>query len=34
MTLILFTTSAPHPLTDELAGQGHRTHQALGVIDF
>jgi hypothetical protein len=29
VTLILFTTRAPHPLADQLINQGHRTLEAL-----
>lgn len=33
MTLILFTTIAPHPLTHELSHQGHTVYEALAVSE-
>lgn len=33
MTLILFTTVAPHPLTHELSHQGHTVYEALAVSE-
>lgn len=33
MTLILFTTVAPHPLTHELSHQGHMVYEALAVSE-
>jgi hypothetical protein len=33
MTLILFTTVAPHPLTHELSHQGHIVYEALAVSE-
>ena len=33
MTVILFTTSAPHPLGDELTGQGHCVYEALAISE-
>jgi hypothetical protein len=33
MTVILFTASAPHPLGDELTGQGHCVYEALAVSE-
>ena len=33
MTVILFTAYAPHPLTDELAHQGHAVYEALVVSE-
>jgi hypothetical protein len=33
MTLILFTTLAPHPLTHELSHQGHTVYEALAVSE-
>jgi hypothetical protein len=33
MTLILFTTSAPDPLAEELSRQGHHVHEAIAVSE-
>jgi hypothetical protein len=33
MTVILFTTSAPHALGDELSGQGHCVYEVLAVSE-
>ena len=33
MTLILFTTTAPHPLADELAHQGIRVFEAVAISE-
>jgi hypothetical protein len=33
MTLILFTTVAPHPLTEGLMHQGHTIHEAIAISD-
>jgi hypothetical protein len=33
VTLILFTTIAPHPLSDELSHQGHTVYEALAVSE-
>ena len=33
MTLILFTTVAPDPLTQELSHQGHTVYEALAVTE-
>jgi hypothetical protein len=33
VTLILFTTIAPHPLTDELFRQGHQVTEALAISE-
>jgi hypothetical protein len=33
VTLILFTTRAPHPLADQLINQGHPTLEALAVSE-
>jgi hypothetical protein len=33
MTLILFTTVAPDPLTAELSHQGHTIHEAMAVSE-
>ena len=33
MKIILVTTSAPHPLGDELSGQGHCVYEALAVSE-
>jgi hypothetical protein len=33
MTIILFTTRAPHPLADQLINQGHPTLEALAVSE-
>jgi hypothetical protein len=32
-TLILFTTRAPHPLTDELSRQGHQVYEAIAISE-
>lgn len=33
VTLILFCTQAPNPLTDELLHQGHQVYEALAVSE-
>jgi hypothetical protein len=33
MTLILFTTTAPNPLTDELSHQGHQVFEAVSISE-
>jgi hypothetical protein len=33
VTIILFTTRAPNPLTDELSQQGYTVYEALAVSD-
>ena len=33
LTLILFTSTAPHRLTDELSAQGHQVYEALAVSE-
>jgi hypothetical protein len=33
MTLILFTTTAPHPLAEELSRQGHRVFEAVAISE-
>jgi hypothetical protein len=33
VTLILFTTIAPHPLTEELSRQGYQVSEALAVSE-
>jgi predicted nicotinamide N-methyase len=33
MTLILFTTAAPNPLTDELSHQGHQVFEAMAISE-
>jgi len=33
VTLILFTTIAPHPLTEELSRQGYQVYEALAVSE-
>jgi hypothetical protein len=33
LTLILFTSTAPHSLTDELSAQGHQVYEALVVSE-
>ncbi|MGZ7104657.1 MAG: hypothetical protein ACXVKC_04420 [Candidatus Angelobacter sp.] len=33
MTLILFTTVAPHPLSEELFSQGYQVYEALAVSE-
>jgi hypothetical protein len=33
MTVILFTTLAPHPLGEELSSQGHCVYEALAVSE-
>jgi hypothetical protein len=33
MILILFTTTAPHPLAEELTHQGHRVFEAVAISE-
>ena len=33
MTLILFTTKAPHPLTEDLSHQGHQVYEAIAISE-
>jgi predicted nicotinamide N-methyase len=33
MTLILFTTIAPHPLTEGLTHQGHTVYEAIAISE-
>jgi hypothetical protein len=33
LILILFTSKAPNPLTDELSHQGHTVHEAMAVSE-
>jgi hypothetical protein len=33
LTIILFTTRAPHPLAGELAGAGFEVHEALAISE-
>ena len=33
MTLVLFTTVAPHPLTEELSRQGYQVYEAMAVSE-
>jgi hypothetical protein len=33
VTLILFTTVAPHPLTHELSHQGHTVYEAIAISE-
>lgn len=33
MTLILFTPTAPHPLTEDLSQQGHQVYEAVAISE-